>query len=87
MTNTQEPQTRQERSQVTTVPLSNDSIYDQSSRHSFISGADNIVDARSHADPTDNQYFSQAFDPFNPYLAQAIDVEGRLFITRITPFS
>ena len=81
MTNTQGPHTRQERSQSAAIPLFNDSTYDQSSSHSFISGASDIVDARSHADPPNNQYFSQAFEPYNPYFPQAIDFEGHLFTT------
>ena len=77
--NAPEPRTSLERSQATTVPFFSNSTYNQSANTSFMSGANDLVDPRSHADTPNNQYFSQAFELYDPYFPQAIDYEESLF--------
>jgi len=77
--NAKEPRTCQGRSHVTTVPLFNDSPYNQRPNPSFTSGANNIGDPRSQATPQNNQYFSQVFEQYDPYFPQTIDCEDPLF--------
>jgi len=78
LSDSQDPRIFHGRSQVTTVPLFNNSTYDQRSNPYFTSGADNINDHGSHAEPHD-QYFSRAFESYDPYFPQAIDHEESLF--------
>lgn len=66
------------KSQVITVPLFNNSTYNQCSNPYFASGADNINNYSSYTEPY-NQYFSRAFESYDLYFLQAINYKESLF--------